>query len=191
MQRRKPSKALERIAREICDRNDFVDHVAGISSLYRRQHELEAGPRRTAVRQALRTFERHAAALSDWMKSAGAATRPERDALANIDKVMGRPIHEHATAAAWLGRAADAAGRAIEGLKPNKRNARATPRAAAEALRATFEHHRIKWSTSIVRGQPSDAIRLLCAIAKHAGDSALTPADARQALRPETTRGDV
>lgn len=184
MQRRKPSKALEKIAREICDRDDFVEHVAGISSLYRRQHELDAGPRRTAVRQALRTFERHAAQLSQWMKSAGVASRPEHDALVSIDKALRGSTHEHATAVEWLGRAAHAASQAIEGLKSGKRNSGAAPRAAAEALRATFEHHRLKWSTSIVRGEPSAAIRLLCAIARHAGDSALTPTDARQAMRP-------
>ncbi len=190
MQRRKPSKALEKVAREVCDNDEFVDHVANISALYRREHDLEAGPRRTAVRQSLKAFERHATALGDWLKSAqsDSGSKPERDALASIGKSMRSSQHEVDSAADWLARASAAAAQTVAAMKSDqKKNGRVAPRTAAEALRATFEHHRLKWTTSIVRGEPSPAIRLLCAIARNAGDSELTAPDARIAMRPKTT----
>jgi hypothetical protein len=189
MQRRKPSKALEKVAREVCDTDEFVDHIASISALYRREHDLEAGPRRAAVRQSLKTFERHAAALCDWLRNArsGSASKPERDALTSIGKAMRGSQHEIDSSADWLARACAAATQAVAGMKSaQKKNGRVAPRTAAEALRATFEHHRLKWTTSVVRGEPSPAIRLLCAIARSAGDGDLSPADARVAMRPKT-----
>jgi hypothetical protein len=55
-------------------------------------------------------------------------------------------------------------------------------RVAVEALRATFEHHKLKWSAVVTRKQQSDAVRALCAIAAHARDAAINPSTARQAM---------
>jgi hypothetical protein len=59
---------------------------------------------------------------------------------------------------------------------------RAAPKVAAEALRATFEFHKLKLSAQASAKKQSDAVRLLCAIAKNAGDGSLTAQEARQAL---------
>ena len=68
----------------------------------------------------------------------------------------------------WLVRAARTADETIAGLKRTGGD-NAPLRIAAEGLRATFEHHKMK--VALVSGdQPSDAVRLLVAIARDAGD---------------------
>lgn len=186
MRRKKPGKTLEKAAREIMDSDDFVQHVGNIADHYRREHELDGAARSRAVRQALKTFSRHATALADWLEQAhrNGQSSAEYDALNKIAVGLhGAPHLAQAQSKSvldWLTQAGKAADRAIASTRST--GERVAPRMAAEALRATFEHHRLKWSTSISKGQPSAPVRLLCAIAKSAGDPALTPADARKSL---------
>lgn len=185
MKRRMPGKALEKLAREVKDSVEFLEHIGGISALYRRELALDATPRGSAARQSLKTFRKHASALAEWLEQAhkGTAATPEHDALNKMGESLYGVAHQAHTAsiaiAEWLSQADEAAGRCLDdaSLFPRKpqRNA---PALAGEALRATFEHHKLKVSTAI----QGDAIKLLCAIAKDAGDVVLSPQEAKQAL---------
>ena len=189
MKRRKPGKTLEKVAREIKDSAEFLEHIGSISGLYRREHALDATPRGSAARQSLKTFRKHAGALAEWLEQAhkGNASTPEADALNKVGEALYGVAHKAHTAsksvAEWLAQADAAAGRCLDdaSLFPRKpqRNA---PIVAGAALRATFEHHKLKVSTQVSATKQGDAIRLLCAIAKDAGDPQLSAQDAKQAL---------
>lgn len=187
--RRKPGKALETVARQIKDSDEFVGHVASISDRYRREHALDLGSRSRDVRQSLKVFHKHAAALEVWLRLAHKENRsaPECDALEKLGAAMhGAPALVYARSKevqSWLEQAAKAADKSITDSARAPRNADANaPRVAAEGLRATFEHHQLKFSTKVGKESQSDAVRLLCAVAKNAGDAELTPQDARKAL---------
>jgi hypothetical protein len=185
MKRRKPGKALEKAAREIKNSDEFVEHVGNLSDRYRREHALDAGPRNSAARQSLRTFHKSAAALALWLAQADKSTSAEHDALDKIGVALyGSAGHAHAASKnvlEWLAQAEGAAARCIADASSRKSRKNA-PRIAAEGLRATFEHHQLKLSTAGAKDKPSDCVRLLCAIAKNAGDASLTAAEAKQFL---------
>lgn len=195
---RKPSKALEKAARLIKDADDFVEHVGNIAERYRREHALDAGPRGRTVKQALAVFRKHATALADWLQQARKETpaTPERDALDKISLELhgaqGLAQAQSQEVQSWLARAGKAVDASIKKAKLQPRAAgnalRTAPRVAAEGLRATFEHHQLKFSTQVSKTRQSDAVRLLCAIAGHAGDAELTPQLARQALLESGSR---
>lgn len=187
--RRKPSKTLDKAARQVKDADDFVEHIGNIADRYRREHALDAGPRGKAVKQAINAFRRHSTALAAWLQQAHKDNQsvPERDALDKIGIALhGAPGVAQAQSKdieSWLERAGKAAEKSMADAKRQPRNAgRDAPRMAAEGLRATFEHHKLKFSTQIGKTTQSDAVRLLCGIAKHAGDAAMTPQIAKQAL---------
>lgn len=181
MKRRKAGKALERVARAICDSDEFVAHAAGIAALYRRERELEGGEQRRELRGTLKTLQRHAGALADWLNRSqpGRTARPERTAL----RVIGETGGDNAIVQAWVARVAQSTTQAIDDLKGSRPDAGKAIRTAAEALKATFEHHKLKWSATITKGEAAPGLALLCAIAHDAGDRELTPVEARQALR--------
>jgi hypothetical protein len=187
--RRKPSKSVEKAARSVMDSDDFVQHIANIADRYRREHALDLGPRARAIRQSLRTFHKHAAALTVWLHQAQQETGgfAELDALNKIGMALyGSPVLAHAESknvVAWLSQAEKAAGRCVADAKASggKRD-RTAPRLAAEGLRATFEHHKLKLSASTTKNKPSPAVRLLCAIANSAGDPDFTAEDAKKSL---------
>ena len=181
MKFRKPGKALEKSVRKIHDSEEFLAHVAGVASLYRRERELSESARRSELRQALRTFERHATALNEWLAHAGNARNAENAALQLLSKQLSTT--DSNVVRDWLAQAATQAQAASDELKSTKPDVGQALRTAGDALKATFEHHRLKWSTTIPKGQPAPALDLLCAIARDAGDKSLTPAEAREALR--------
>jgi hypothetical protein len=188
--RKKPTKALEKCAREVKDADELVAHVANIADRYRREHALDAGSRNTAVRKSMRDLQKHAAALVVWLQGAHqtSQTTTEYAALSKIGAVLyGVPGLAHAESKStltWLAQAERAAAQCLANVKllPRKPQSNA-PRVAAEALRATFEHHKLKWSATVTKQKQSDAVRLLCAIAKSAGDATLSPDMARSVLR--------
>jgi hypothetical protein len=188
MKRRKISAALAKVARAIHDSEAFLIHVGSIADRYRREHALDTGPRGREVRQALRTFRRHAAGLVEWLSTA--QSRPsslEHEALtkiaASLRTAPNQLLATSGTFVEWLKRTDSAAGEAETQLTGRKRaNA---PLIAAEALRATYEHHGLKWSTQVTKRSVGSAVQLLCAIAKSAGDE-LTPEEARAALLAAT-----
>lgn len=189
LKRRKPGKTLESLARQIKDSDEFVAHVGNISDRYRREHALDLGPRGRDVRQSLKLFHKHAAALESWLRQALQESRPApgHDALGKIGTALqGAPALIHARSRevqSWLAQAAQAANKCIaESARVQRAADASAPRIAAEGLRATFEHHQLKLSTRLSKAGPSDAIRLLCAVARNAGDAELTPQAARQAL---------
>jgi hypothetical protein len=181
MKRRKAGKALERVARAICDSDEFVAHAAGIAALYRRERELEGSDQRRELRSTLKTLQRHAEALAGWLDESqpGRTVRPEQTALTLIGETGG----DNAIVQAWVTRVSQSAARTIDELKSARPDAGKAIRAAAEALKATFEHHKLKWSATIAKGQAAPGLALLCAIAHDAGARDLTPAEARKALR--------
>jgi len=170
----KIAKRLEAVAREIKDADEFVEHVAGLANRYRREHSLASGDAQAELRQSLRNFQKHASALAEWLQEAnsGKASAIERKAFDAVGtKLYGSPVlarPQSVQAMEWLVRAARTADETIAGLK--RTGADNPPlRIAAEGLRATFEHHKLK--VALVSGeQPSDAVRLLVAIARDAGD---------------------
>lgn len=190
MKRRKPGKALEKLTREIRNADDFLEHIGGIADLYRREHALDATPRGKMLRQSLKKFRKHAGGLIEWLEQSdkGNPATPEHDAIGRIGAVLYGTAHRAHTAsgnvAQWLEQADAAAATCLDdpALFPT-RPQRNAPVIAGEALRATFEHHKLKFSLQTSAGKQGDAIRLLCAIAKNSGDTELTPADAKLALQ--------
>lgn len=195
MKRRKPGKALEKVARTIKDSEDFLDHIGGVAELYRREHARDTAPQATALRQSLRAFRKHAGALTRWLELAHEdAGAPEQAALDKLGTVLYGTAHRARTVSAgmaeWLSQVDGAAARCLEDAASlPKRSQRNAAIVAGEALRATFEHHKLKFSAQLTRNRQSDAIRLLCALAKNAGDTALTAADARLALQKSGQAG--
>jgi hypothetical protein len=170
----KIGKRLEAVAREIKDADEFVEHVAGLANRYRREHALASGDTQAELRQSLRNFQKHASALAEWLQAAngGKASAIERKAFDAVGtKLFGSPVlarPQSVQTMEWLIRAAQAADETVAGLKRTGTD-NAPLRIAAEGLRATFEHHKLK--VTLVGGeQPSDAVRLLVAIARDAGD---------------------
>jgi hypothetical protein len=191
--KKKPSKSLEKAARSVKDSDDFVQHIANIADRYRREHALDSGPRARELRQALRTFHKHATALAQWLEQAQkTGSHAEQDALNKIGVVLyGSPVLAHAegrNVAAWLAQAGKAADKCAADAKPSGKRDRNAPRVAAEGLRATFEHHKLKWSTSAAKSNPGAAVLLLRAIANAAGDAEFTAEDAREFLLQSARR---
>jgi len=187
--RRKPlSPSFQKLIRTVKDSDELVTHVGNIADRYRREHAVDEQGRVQPERQALRLLQKHAAALSDWLRAAKKAGGvPEHAALARISSALngvpGRTVAESAAIQSWLAQIEQAASRCL--LSPEltaRKAAPAAPSIAVEALRATFEHHKLKWSATISKTKQSEAVRLLCAIAKHAGDDSMTPQLARQWL---------
>lgn len=186
MKPRKISSTLEKVARGIRDSDEFVGHIGSIADRYRRERALETGPRGGDVRRALKVFRKRAAGLAEWLEQAQArATSLEYEALAKIGAAMhsapNQTLASSVNIVGWLHQADQAAAEAEALLKPKKNDLNA-PKIAADALRATFERHGLKWSTQVTKSSASDAVRLLCAIAKSAGDASITPQSARAAL---------
>ncbi|GFE85411.1 hypothetical protein [Steroidobacter agaridevorans] len=181
----KIGKRLESVAREIKDADDFVEHVAGLAKRFRREHALRIGDAQTELRQSLRTFHKHASALAEWLEQAnnGKATAIERKAFdAFGTKLYGSPVLARppsAQALDWLTRASEAADATAIEMKQG--GADDALRIAAEGLRATFEHHKLKLAAGTDK-KPGDAVRLLCAIAREAGET-IEPATAKAALK--------
>jgi hypothetical protein len=186
--KRKPTKALEKCARAIKDSDEFVEHVANIADRYRRERVLEEGPRSAEVRKSLRDFHKYATALTTWLQQAnrsGPATA-EHDAVKKIGTVLyGVPslaLGESQSVLNWLAQAEQAAARCLADSKPSSKKVQPNAqRIAAEALRATFDYHKLKWSATVTKQKQSDAVKVLCAIATSAG-AALTAEAARAAL---------
>jgi hypothetical protein len=185
MKRKKISAALAKAARDIHPSEEFIVHVGNIADRYRHEQALETGPRGRDVRQSLRTFRKHAIGLSEWLALAHAGQSSlEYEALAKLGAAMrsapNQTLASSASIVAWLQQAESAAAAAEAQLSPKKMELTA-PRIAAEALRATFEHHGLKWSTQVTKKTVGNAVKLLGAIAKSAGDD-LSTDQAREAL---------
>jgi hypothetical protein len=185
MKRKKISSSLEKMARSIRDSDEFVGHIANIADRYRREYALETGPRGKDVRRTLKAFRKHATGLTQWLEQAQARqTSLEYEALTKIGAVMhsapNQTLASSVTIIAWLAQAERSAAIAEAQLGSKKAEINAH-RIAIDALRATFEHHDLKWSTQVTKTSASDAVKLLCAIAKSAGDE-MTPQEARVAM---------
>lgn len=190
----KIGKRLEAVAREIKDADEFVEHVAGLANRYRREHASVSGDAQAELRQSLRAFHKHATALAEWLQQAntGKPTAIERKAFDAIGtKLFGSPVlarPQSVQTLEWLVRAAHAADESVAGLKRSGTD-NAPLRIAAEGLRATFEHHKLK-VTLTAGEQPSEAVRLLCAIARDAGDE-VEPSLAKITLRDVNRRPET
>lgn len=178
------SAPLAKTAREVHDTEEFLAHIGNIADRYRREHALESGPRGRDVRRTLKVFRKHAQALSEWLAIAHAKPASlEYEALAKVGAAMqsapNQTLASSGTIVAWLEQV-EASAEAAEAELANKKAMNAA-RIAAEALRATFERHGLKWSTQVTKQSAGTAVRLLCAIAASAGDE-LAPEQARAAL---------
>ena len=183
MSKKRRSKTLEKAARAVKDDDRFVEHIFNIARGFADHHELDSGAGVRGVRQALKALEKHAAALTEWLQLAQERGAPEHealDAVAHAFQDSDTPFAEVAVTRAWIAQAARASAAASTQLQGKKLNN--APRFAAQALRATFEHHKLKLSATVSKTKQSDAVRLLCAIAKDGGDPSMTPEQARQWL---------
>jgi hypothetical protein len=185
MSKRRRSKTLEKVARAIKDDDAFVEHIFNIARGFEAHHELDSGAGARAVRQSLKIFDKHAAGLLEWLESSSQRGTPQfeaRNSLGEWLQSRGVPSIEPAGIRPWLAQAVQASRKTEVKLQGKKlRNA---PAFAAEALRATFEHHKLKISLQAAAKKQSDAIKLLCAIAKDGGDESLTPEQAKEWLSP-------
>lgn len=181
----KIGKRLEALAREIRDNDEFVEHVAGLAKRYRREHALRVGDTQAELRQSLRTFHKHASALAEWLQLANGikATAIERKAFDALGtQLFGSPVlarPQSTQTLDWLTRASKAADDTVTQMKEG--GAEDALKIAAEGLRATFEHHKLKLAAGSDK-KPGDAVRLLCAIAREAGET-VEPAAAKAMLR--------
>ncbi len=177
------SKTLEKLARSIKDSDEFVEHVFAIARGFEAHHELDVSSGSRGVRNALKAFEKHAQPLSKWLAQAGESASAEHEAvnaLRNVPKVT-LPYLDLAATQAWLEQAVRASAKAqvqLQGQKLTK-----APVWAAEALRATFERHKLKLSLQVSEKKQGDAIKLFCAIAKDGGDAEMSATQAREWLR--------
>jgi hypothetical protein len=184
--KKRRSKSLEKVARTVRDSDEFVEHIFGIAASYRAQHTLESSANGAEIRKALKTFGKHAGALDLWLRQALKTSQAsaEHEAL----KQLSTALHGASTSAftqahttqLWLASLSAAIDGTLQSLKRSP--VRRAPQAAAEALRTTFKHHGVKIVYRDSAEQPSDAIRLFCAIAKDAGDT-LAPEQARLFLK--------
>ena len=192
MTKRRRTKGLEKAARAVKDSDDFVEHIFNIARGFAAHHELDAGPGVRGVRRSLKTFEKHATDLSAWLDRSNRLGTPEHEALSTIRNAvqnLGLPYLDAGATSTWLEQTARAAKQAEGRLQGTKlKNA---PRFAAEALRATFEHHKLKVSHQATDKKQSDAVKLLCAIAKDGGDPSMTPAQAKEWLIQSRNVGRV
>lgn len=183
MSRRRRTKTLEKAARSVKDSDEFVEHIFNIAHGFADHHELDSGPGTRGVRQSLRVMHKHAQALAEWLQRSGRRGAPEHEAVSAVARAMqqaGKPMGDLGSIRTWLEQTACACDDAQAQLEGKKmRNA---PRFAAAALRATFEHHKLKMSHQASATKQSDAVKLLCAIAKDGGDPSMTWAQARQWL---------
>jgi hypothetical protein len=183
MTKKRRTKSLEKAARAVKDSDDFVEHIFSIARGFAAHHELDTGAGARGVRQSLKAFDKHATWLVQWLENSGERGTPEYEALSALRAAfpaLGVPYVEAAATRTWLDHAARASKNAEIQLQGKKlKNA---PRFAAEALRATFEHHKLKVSHQATEKKQSDAVKLLCAIAKDGGDPSMTPAQAKEWL---------
>ncbi len=177
------SKALEKLARTVKDSDEFVDHIFAIARGFEAHHELDVSSGARGVRNALKAFEKHAEPLAHWLARAGESASPEQEAVNALRSVpkLALPYLDFAATQAWLQQAVRASAKAqtqLQGTKLSK-----APSWAAEALRATFERHKLKLSLQASEKKQSEAIKLFCAIAKDGGDPEMSPLQAREWLR--------
>ena len=188
MSKRRRSKTLEKVARSIKDDDAFVEHVFNIARGFEAHHELDSGAGARAVRQALKVFDKHASGLLEWLESASQRGAPQFEAMNSIGEWLqsrGLPLTEPAGIKPWLEHAAEASRKSEVKLQGKKlQNA---PGFAAEALRATFEHHKLKVSLQATAKKQSDAIKLFCAIAKDGGNDSMTAEQAKDWLSPRAS----
>jgi hypothetical protein len=178
------SKALEKLARSIKDSDEFVEHIFAIARGFEAHHELDVSSGMRGVRNALKAFEKHAEPLANWLARAGESASAEKEALnalRSVPKLGTLPYLDLSATQAWLQQGVRASAKAqtqLQGTKLTK-----APRWAAQALRGTFERHKLKVSLQASEKKPSDAIRLFCAIAKDGGDAAMSAAQAREWMK--------
>jgi len=186
------SRSLEILARSIKDSDQFVTHVCNIAAAYAKHHTSDAAASRD-VRQALRSLAKHAAALSQWLQSAArsAGSSIESQALRQLGIATRNPASFGQSVAmrTWLAQVADASSKVAEAAPGESREH--ALRAAAEGLRATFEHHGIKLSQRAPEQKQSDAVRLLCAVVNQVGAAEIEPAEAKQWLQAPTRGTDA
>lgn len=183
MSKKRRTKTLEKAARAVKDSDEFVEHIFSIAREFAANHELDTGAGVRGVRRTLKLFDKHATELAHWLEQSGEVGTAEHEAFNAIRgeiQRLGAPYADPAATSAWLASAAKASKKADAALQGKKlQNA---PRLAAAALRATFEHHKLKVSTQATQKKQGDAVKLLCAIAKDGGDPSMTPAQAREWL---------
>ena len=183
MSKKRRTKTLEKAARAVKDSDEFVEHIFSIARGFAEHHELDSGAGSRGVRRSLALFEKNATQLVDWLDAATERGTAEHEALNAISAQfagLGMPYIDSSATRTWLQHAARASKKADKHLQGKKlRNA---PRFAAEALRSTFEYHRLKIAYQASEKKQSDAVKLLCAIAKDGGDPTVTPGQAREWL---------
>lgn len=184
-QRPRLRKSLERMARELKDSDEFVDHIGAICARYRAMHAQDSKDAQAALKQSLRSFRRHAAALAQWLERAF-RSKPgtiEAQALSQLERTLvGTPgfiSGQSRPVGAWLSQTERAAAGFLD-RSNGLRLARNAPRATAEALLATFDHHQLKVALGGKR-TPGPIVQLLHEIAKVAGDE-LAIQEARHAI---------
>jgi hypothetical protein len=174
------NKSLEALARSVKDSDRFVTHVCNVAAAYGRHHAVDGSASRE-VRQALRSFAKHAEALSQWLQSAArsGSASAEGQALRQIGAASRNPgsVGQSLGLRSWLAQLAEASSAAAEAGPVATRDD--ALRTAAEGLRATFEHHGIKLSQRTPQYKQSDAVRLLCAVVSGSG-AEIEPASAKQ-----------
>lgn len=176
---KKHSSSLDARIREIRDSDEFVEHVRNIQRRYKREYALSANDVQRELRRSIRDFHKHAAGLVEFTETAQSGKRGaiERDALRLLTEATTGPAGD--LTLAWLRDAARAAEVTLEQMKIGNQAVARVRALCAEALRATFEHHDIKFVPGSAK-KPGDVAQLLLQLGKSAGDVELSLEEARQ-----------
>jgi hypothetical protein len=96
--KKRRSKSLEKVARTVKDADEFVEHIFGIAAAYRAQHALESSAKGAEIRKAIKSFEKHAAALQLWLHQAlKPSPTAEHEALNQLSTALhGSPLSARA-----------------------------------------------------------------------------------------------
>jgi len=190
---RKPlRKSLERAARELKDSDEFVIHIGAISARYRAAHAQDSREGRAALKQSLRVFHKHAAALAQRFEQSErrSPATAEAQALQQLDEELqstrGLTRLQTQVVREWLSHAERVADDWLRRSVRAPAEVRSAPPLTAEALLATFDHHKLKVALGSKRA-PGPIVRLLCEIAKASGDD-LSVEAAREALGEARSR---
>src|SRR5205809_218129 len=111
------NKSLEALARSVKDSDQFVNHVCNVAAAYGKHAAFDAAASRE-VRHALRSFAKHAEALSQWLQSAArsGSSSIEGQALRQLSVSTRNPgsVSQSMGMRGWLAHVAQASSAAAE-----------------------------------------------------------------------------
>jgi hypothetical protein len=179
---------LENAARLLKDDKFFIGEVKQIAASYRYWHEHDSAKSSAATTAEIEEIRDRARDLAEWFTtSSGASTEAKISSAQDAWLKLKAAATERGISfcpepiLTELNKIALVAKRAME-LVPKRYSAHSGRLIAADSVRALFKHHGLKFSAWSNGGRASDAVGLLCDVARAAGDKSITHAAATKAF---------